>query len=114
MKKINSKRKGAQGERDWASFLRESGIQAARGVQYQGGKDSPDVTSDWDHFLHFEVKRTEKFNAYKALEQAENDAEGSNAFPVVAHRANKKGWMVVLKAEDFIDIVKRMLYTTKI
>ena len=113
MKKINSKRKGAQGEREWAAFLRAAGINAIRGVQYQGSIDSPDVISDWDHFLHFEVKRTERFNAYNALEQAESDVAGSNITPVVAHRSNKKEWLIVLKAENFIDIIQKMLYNTK-
>ena len=48
-----------------------------------------------------ECKRAEKFNAYAAMDQAERDANG-HAVPIVAHRRNRRPWLVVLKLEDFL------------
>ena len=39
----NSREKGKRGERELAAKLREHGYDCRRGVQYQGGPDSPDV-----------------------------------------------------------------------
>ena len=112
MPKINSKQKGARGEREWAKFLNDFGIEARRGVQYQGSYDSPDVKTELDDKIHFEVKRMETFNAYRAMNQAVKDATGSKAIPVVAHRANTKEWLIVLRAEDFVKkIIKDKLFS---
>jgi len=98
-----SRTKGKVGEREVAALLRAHGFDGARGVQYQGGPDSADVTGlpGW----HIEVKRAETFSAYKALEQAVFDTQGTGA-PVVFHRSNGREWIVVLYADDFLDLVK--------
>ena len=99
-----SRDKGKRGEREVAEFLRSHGIAARRGVQYQGGPDSPDVAHDIDG-LHFEVKRTEKFRLYDALEQAIGERKDGD-IPVVWHRSNGRPWVVVLRAEDFLALAK--------
>ena len=56
---INSRSKGKRGERMAAKYLKTHwGIDAARGVQYSGSTDSPDVKSDAliQAGLHVEVK----------------------------------------------------------
>ncbi len=103
---MNSRDKGARGERLWRDVLRQAGFDARRGQQFQGSPDSPDVVSD-DLLLspfHFEVKNTETFNAYKAIAQAVED--DPDKVPVVAHKRNNKDWLVVLRAEDWIKLVK--------
>jgi len=97
-----SKTKGKVGEREVAALLRAHGFDGARGVQYQGGPDSADVTGlpGW----HIEVKRAETFSAYKALEQAEADC-GNDVTPVVFHRSNLRRWIVVMDAHYFLDLV---------
>jgi hypothetical protein len=50
--------------------------------------------------FHIECKRTESLSAYKALEQAEADAGDKPA--VVFHRRNRKPWITILTAEDFL------------
>ena len=40
---MHSKQKGARGEREFAEFLRDRGIEAGRGQQFSGGESSPDV-----------------------------------------------------------------------
>lgn len=99
-----SRDKGKRGEREVAKLLRDHGFDGAqRGRQYQGGDDSPDVRGLPG--FHVEVKRVEKFALYDALEQAE--AEGAeDDIPVVFHRRSGKPWVVVLYAEDFLELVK--------
>lgn len=96
---VNSRKKGARGEIEWAKWLRANlGCEARRGQQFSGSPDSPDVVHDLDG-IHFEVKRTERINVYEAMEQAERDS--GDEVPVVAHRRNRKDWLVVFRAKDF-------------
>ena len=98
-----SRNKGKLGEREVAALLREHGFEGARGVQYQGGRDSADVVGLPG--FHIEVKRAETFSAYKALEQAVADSVGVPT-PVVFYRSNSRQWIVVLNADDFLDLVR--------
>jgi len=102
---VNSKRKGKTGELEWVAFLKKHGIDARRGQQYKGTKDSPDVISSLNH-IHFEVKRVEALNIYKAIKKAQKEA--NKAIPVVAHRKNREKWLVTMRGEDFIDMVKKV------
>lgn len=97
-----SRQKGKVGEREVAELLRRHGIAARRGVQFQGGKDSPDVVSDMRD-IHFEVKRTEKLSIWDAYTQANEDARDDQT-PVVVHRANSRPWIAVLSLEAFITL----------
>ena len=93
-----SRNKGKVGERELARELsRIFGVTARRGVQFQGGPDSPDVVVDIPD-LHIECKRTERFRLYESLEQAISDAK--EKIPVVLHRANKKPWVAVVRLTD--------------
>ena len=93
-----SREKGKRGERELASVLRSYGYAARRGVQYHGGKDSPDV--DGLPGIHIEVKRTERLNLYDALTQSKADA--GNDMPVVIHRKNDCEWVVIQPLKDWI------------
>ena len=99
---MNSREKGARGERELAAVLREYGFEAERGQQFKGGPDSPDVKGL--DGIHIECKRVESLNIDKAMEQAIRDA-GDN-IPAVFHRRNKKPWKVTLLLEDFIKMYK--------
>ncbi len=101
-KAINSRQKGAGGEREFSKVLQAAGIQSRRGQQFSGGKDSPDVTNDLTN-VHFEVKRTEAGNPYKWFEQAKND--GTGKMPIVAHRKNGEQWLGILDMNDLIDLL---------
>jgi len=96
-----SRDKGKVGEREVAALLREFGFDGKRGVQYQGGRDSADVTGLPG--FHIEVKRTEKLNLEAAMAQAREDC-GANV-PVVFHRKSKNDWVVILDAKDFLGAV---------
>lgn len=100
---VNSRQKGARGEREWRDFLVAHNIWAKRGQQHAGGPDSPDVISELD-WVHWEVKRTESINIHKAYQQAKDDSGGTK-IPVVAHKRNRDEWKVILGAEDFLAIV---------
>lgn len=101
-KKINSRQKGAQGEREFAAVLKDAGILARRGQQFSGGKDSPDVVTDLTG-VHFEVKRVQAGNPYDWLAQAKRDGVGK--LPIVAHRRNGKDWMAILPMDQLIDLL---------
>lgn len=101
---INSRNKGARGERAFAKLLREHGYEAERGCQHAGGKDSPDVKCNMPN-VHWEVKVVEKLNLQKALEQSARDS-GESEMPLVAHKKNYGGWYVTMQFEDFIDMYK--------
>lgn len=109
---MNSRAKGKAGELQFAAYLRENGhVEARRGVQFRGGGDSPDIVGLAG--CHVEVKRTERFGLYDALDQARRDSAGTDRLPVVAHRCNddrRKGscrgeWIAVLAFDDFLKLL---------
>jgi Holliday junction resolvase len=92
---MNSRQKGARGEREAASAWAETfGGQARRGQQFSGSKDSPDIVISQPN-IHVEVKRTERGNPYQWLEQAARDAGGK--VPVVMHKRNGKPWLLIME-----------------
>jgi Holliday junction resolvase len=101
---INSRAKGARGERELAKFLQAHGFQARRGQQNAGGPDSPDVNHDIPG-VHIECKRTETLSLYVAMAQAIRDA-GAALTPTVWHKRNGKDWLVILRAEDFLSFAR--------
>lgn len=102
MSKINSRQKGARGERAFAKLLREYGYEAERGCQHAGGKDSPDVKSNMIG-CHWEIKFVEKLNLHNAMEQSKRDA-GTGEMPIVGHKRNREEWLVTQPFEDWIKL----------
>lgn len=96
---INSKQKGARGEREVRDLLIRFGYDARRGQQFAGNPDSPDVISNLEG-IHIEAKFVESLNLYKAFEQAERDCGGK--CPTVWHRKTRSPWLITMKAEDFL------------
>lgn len=102
---INSRQKGASGEREFAKVLKEAGLPGAqRGQQFSGSKDSPDVRCPDLTKVHFEVKRVQAGSLYEWLAQAQRDAGGN--MPIVAHRKNHKEWVAILPMSDLLDLLK--------
>ncbi len=101
---MNSRAKGCRGEREFRDFLLERGHDARRGQQFSGGSDSPDVVSDVDDIVHWEVKRVESLRLYDSLNQAITDA-ALTQIPVVVHKANHKEWVAICRADDFMKLV---------
>lgn len=99
----NSKRKGKVGELEVANYLKDKGLTARRGQQYQGSPDSPDVIcEEWSN-IHIEVKRDEHLNIEKAIQQSTNDSRETD-IPIVIHRKNREQWKVTMWLDDFIDM----------
>ena len=99
---MNSKQKGARGERELARKLREYGYDCRRGQQYSGieGKDVVGLPG-----IHIECKRVERLNIYDAIAQAMRDAK-SDEKPVVFHRKNNCDWLVTMRLEDWIELYR--------
>ena len=112
MTKINSRQKGAAGERELAKKLREYGYEDAyRTQQFCGANGNADVSGMSD-LIHIECKVTDNGHgkAYEWLEQATDDARGGE-MPVVMHRRSSKRvhgkpWLVTLTLDDFIELWK--------
>lgn len=104
---MNSRAKGARGERQWRDELRANGYEARRGQQFSGSPDSPDVVCDALGWAHFEVKLVERLNMEDAMEQARRDCGGK--VPLVAHKRNHRRWMVTMDAETLFQFLRGTL-----
>lgn len=90
--------KGKRGEREAAAEIRRLfGTDAARGRQFSGSPDSPDIVTGLVD-IHFEVKRAESLQIYPSIEQATGDA--GCQVPVVLHRRNGKPWLAIVPLEQ--------------
>lgn len=98
---INSKQKGAGGERELSHFLGKFGFCARRSQQYAGVNGDADVVGVPG--LHIECKRVERLNIDNALAQATKDAK-DDEIPIVFHRKNRTKWKVTLDADLFMGI----------
>lgn len=109
---MNSKAKGKRGEREGASaWASATGSKSRRGVQYQGGQDSPDVVTDIGG-VHLEVKRTESLRLYESVEQSERDAGGK--VPVVLHRRNRGEWLAIVPLNRLAELSRLIVsYASK-
>lgn len=101
---VNSRAKGKRGELEIAHLLREYGYDARRGVQYCGANGDADVTGLPN--IHIEVKRTEKLNIDKAMQQSMNDAR-DNEVPVVMHRKDRQRWLVTMTMDEWMRFYER-------
>ncbi len=113
---MNSRAKGAAGERELAGELRKYGYETRRGQQFSGANGDADVIGLPG--IHIEAKRVEKLNIDKALQQSVTDSyadslrQGVEVIPAVFHRSNsdhkkestKGTWKVTLRLDDFMKI----------
>ena len=98
---INSRSKGAKGERELAKILREYGYPCRRGQQYSGANGDADVVGLPN--IHIEVKRRERLEIYSAIAQAVRDAKNDEK-PTVFHRKNECEWLVTMRLEDWMKL----------
>lgn len=98
---MNSRNKGATGERELAKVLRGYGYNCRRGQQYCGANGDADVVGLPG--LHIECKRVERLNLDDAMAQAKADARDEE-IPVVMHRKNNGEWRVTIPLKDFVVI----------
>lgn len=100
---MNSRNKGATGERELAKVLRGYGYNCRRGQQYCGANGDADVVGLPG--LHIECKRVERLNLDDAMAQAKSDARDEE-IPVVMHRKNNGEWRVTIPLKDFVVIYR--------
>jgi len=98
---MNSRAKGAAGERELSQELQKYGYGTRRGQQFCGANGDADVVGI--EGLHIECKRVERLNIDEAMEQARRDAREGEV-PVVMHRKNRKKWLVTMDLERFMEI----------
>lgn len=111
---MNSREKGKRGEIELSHILNAYGYETRRGQQFSGANGDADVIGLPG--IHIEVKRNEKLNIDKALQQSIRDCyadelkQGIDLKPAVFHRANddrKKDstrgvWKVTMTLKDWI------------
>ena len=106
MGKINSRQKGAAGERElsheikrvlgWAGIETESN----RTAQHCGDSGDSDVLIHQLPQVFAEVKRVERLNVQEAMDKAARQAEVAGKIPVLFHRRNRQPWLVTLKLDQ--------------
>ncbi len=105
---MNSRAKGARGERAFRDLLRAEGYEARRGQQFSGSPDSPDVVCPDLDWAHWEVKHVEKLNIIDAMIQAIRDA-GDNKIPIVAHKRNHGEWLSTMRTSDLFKLIRKLI-----
>ncbi|WP_066452437.1 putative PDDEXK endonuclease [Anaerotruncus rubiinfantis] len=100
---MNSRQKGAAGERELARKLRDLGYDCRRGQQYSGANGDADVVGLPG--IHIECKRVERLCIEDAIAQAKRDAR-EGEMPVVMHRKNHCEWLVTMPLDQWIEIYR--------
>lgn len=98
---VNSRQKGARGERELSHILQSHGYDTRRGQQYCGANGDADVVGLPN--IHIECKRVEKLNLYAAIKQAQHDAR-PHEFPTVFHRKDREQWLVTMTLDDWLEL----------
>lgn len=101
---INSKKKGAAGEREFANYCKAKGFDVRRTAQYNGKELDSKADVIGIPGIHIEVKRVEHLNIHQAVEQAKRDSKCSNEIPIVAHRKNGTKWLITMTADDWFKL----------
>lgn len=106
----NSRRKGADYEREVATMFKAKGLNARRGQQYSGANGDPDVVVEDLPGYHLELKRRARTisatEMYQFIGQSADDAREGEV-PVVIHRVDGEKSLVTMRLEDWINMAKR-------
>ena len=105
----SQRRKGANGENELARILSDNFgriVKRTLGQARDGGHDIETPPFRW------EVKRRAKLAVYDFIEQAAEACQ-DGATPVVAMRADGKGWLVLMRLEDALPLIRGELTPTQ-
>lgn len=106
---MNSKKKGNQGQTDFANFMSGNGFRCqSDGSRSGGGEWKGDVRNDLD--MSIEVKTVSKINLHECWKQTERDALTSRATPILAVHFDympQGSWLMVMHSEDWMDMLKK-------
>lgn len=108
---VNSRAKGAAGERELAKLLRAEGFDARRGQQFCGANGDADVVGLPG--IHMEVKRVEALRLWDALAQSKHDARPDEK-PIVIHRRNNCEWVVIQPLRDWLEMYREAMPVTTV
>lgn len=113
MGKINSRQKGAAGEREAAKvWNRVLGILTAKRGQQRSGLEQADVVDVSDRF-HIEVKRYHAFGIWKFVEQMRRDSD-PDQIPVLQFRPDgDKDWHVAVSMDDLVPFSEEIVNIKK-
>lgn len=107
---INSRAKGAKGERELANILKDYGYSTRRGQQFSGLEGEDVIGLD---YIHIECKRVENLNLYNAMDQSKRDSKDTQ-MPAVFHRKNNKKWLVTMELTDWINLYNEYYSSMKL
>lgn len=108
---MNSKQKGASGERELANLLKQQGYpEARRSVQYNGMLGGADVVGVKG--LHIECKRAQAVRDELYIQQAERDSKAGD-IPIVMYRRNGEQWKALLRQDFFMAIWSELTESQK-
>lgn len=103
---VNSRDKGARGERLWRDKCKEYGFDAERTCQNQGnpGEDGDVRVRGMPFDFNHEVKWVEKLNLRGAFQQSLDDCD-EDQMPIVAHKKNGQRWLVTMDGDNWFQIM---------
>jgi hypothetical protein len=110
---LGSRTKGARGELEAAEALTRIGLDCSRTAQRTGKTGMADLECDGVN-LHIEVKRTERLNPYRFMDQAIADSQRTRRKPLVVMRSSHKPWLIVCRLDDMPGIVEEFLNARRI
>lgn len=104
---MNSRQKGAAGERELSRKLEEVfGVKCRRSQQFCGANGDSDVVGIPG--VHIESKRVESLNIHNAINQAVSDSEKTGGVPVVCHRKNRTPWLLTVRLDDVPRLIEAL------
>jgi Holliday junction resolvase len=110
---INSRAKGAAGERELAQVLCDLGYHARRTQQYCGKAGDADLLVAEMPLVHIEAKRVQRLNIDQAMAQAVEDSSKTMATPTVWHRKNNCEWLVTVRLRDLERFAEQIVAAMK-
>ena len=98
-----SRRKGANAELELSKIFRETfGLDVRRGYTFHHESDMVGLDG-----IHPEVKRVEKLNIHKAMEQAKQESEKrKDGKPAVFFRRDRGEWLVCIQLPVFVEMYR--------
>lgn len=105
---MNAKKKGNKYECDIAKVFRDLGYSHCQTARYESkflDDNKVDLTNTGS--FHVQTKAQEKSPPYHTLLKEMLQREGKRN--IIFHKRNRKGTVVVMSQEDFIDILKLLI-----
>lgn len=103
MSPINSRSKGKRGELEFIQRHLLPFWPGAKRNLDQFGEDKRDCLEVAG--VHWQIKRTESLQVWKAIEQAETEA-AEHDLPVVAFRRNRSKWYCIVEADEMVALLR--------